>query len=325
MESRRDLIKKGAAAAALLSFPSTAGCVDTRPIRGKVAMKTARTGKALVLWFSQTGYTERSGKLLAYRLARLGMKVTASEIRRFDVKGMGDFDLVVVGSPTFYYDTPAYVKNWIGTMPDLRGTPVAAYVTFGGPEGNQHNAACSILQCLVEKGGVPVAQTAFMNMSSFPLSWSGEEVHDKTWMSRHLPNEGTYDRIREYAVHLALQVKEGKGAEFAKRVTLRETSIRFNPVWWTKKLVKKHSILRDRCIECGTCVEKCPADAIHLAAPRIDREACVLCFGCINNCPVQAVHMEYGGERVIGYREFMKMKSLRVEEPEELTRDGGTL
>ncbi len=319
MENRRDFLKKGAVAAAALSIPSAIGCVDTSPIRGKVAMKTGRTGEALVLWFSQTGYTERNGKLLAYRLAKLGMKVTASEIRQFDTKGMGDFDLIVVGSPTFYYDTPTYVKKWIGTLPELKGTPVAAYVTFGGPEGNQHNAACSILECLVERGGVPIAQTAFMNMSAFPLSWSGDKVHEKTWMSRNLPNEGTYDRVREYAVFLALQVKEGKGAEFAKRVTLRETSIWFNPIWWTKKFVKNHSILKEKCIECGKCVEKCPVDAIDLSAPRVDRETCVLCFGCINNCPVEAVHMEYGGEKVIGYRDFMKMKNLSVKEPAELT------
>ena len=290
-----------------------------QPIRAKVPMKTARTGRALVLWYSQTGYTERYGRLLARRLERLGMKVTASEIRRFDVRAMGDVDLIVIGSPVYYYDTPDYVKAWIGSLPGLEGTPVAAYVSFGGPEGNQHNAACSILQVVVEKEGVPIAQTAFMNMSAFPLSWSEEKVHEKTWMSRRLPDEETYDRVREYAVYLTIQVKEGKGAEFSKRLTLRECTTYLGPIWWTKKFVKNHSILREKCIECGTCVEKCPAHAIDLAAFHVDRDACVLCFGCVNNCPAQAVHMEYGGEQVIGYKDFMKRKNLIIKEPEELS------
>jgi len=305
-------------AAALLSTPAVAGCTDFRTIRAKVPMKIARTGRALVLWYSQTGYTERYGRLLAHGLERLGMTVTASEIRRFDVHGMGDFDLIVIGSPVYYYDTPDYVKAWIGSLPGLKGTPVAAYVSFGGPEGNQHNAACSILQLLVEKEGVPIARTAFMNMSAFPLSWSEEKVHEKTWMSRQLPDEETYDRVREYAVYLAIQVKEGKDAEFSKRFTLRECSTWLRPIWWTKKFVKNHSIVEEKCIKCGTCVEKCPAGAIDLAAFKVDRDACVLCFGCINNCPVQAVHMEYSGEEVIGYRDFMKMKNLFIKEPEEL-------
>jgi len=93
---------------------------------------------------------------------------------------------------------------------------------------------------------VPIAQTAFMNMSAFPLSWSDEKVHEKTWMSKSLPNEETYDRVREYAVYLAIQVREGKDAEFSKRLTIRETSIWFGPIWWTKKFVKNHSIVRPR-------------------------------------------------------------------------------
>ena len=319
MENRRDFLKKGGAAAALWSLSAMPGCVDTSPIRAKVPMKTARTGKALVLWYSQTGYTERYGRLLAHRLQKLGMTVSASEIRRFDVQGMGAFDLIAVGSPVYYYDTPAYMKAWLGSLPELEGTPVAAYVSFGGPEGNQHNAACSILGLLAEKGGVPVGARAFMNMSAFPLSWSGEEVHEKTWMSNHLPNEETYDRVREYAVHLAIQVKEGDPAEFSRRLTIREVSTWFGPIWWTKKFVRNHSIEKERCIHCGTCVEKCPAGAIDLSTFTVDRDACVLCFGCINNCPAQAVHMEYGGEKVIGYRDFMRMKNLAIEEPEELS------
>ena len=82
---------------------------------------------------------------------------------------------------------------------------------------------------------------------------------------------------------------------------------------------QEHSIVKEKCIECGTCVEKCPAHAIDLAAFPVDRDACVLCFGCINNCPAQAVHMEYSGERVIGYRDFMKRKNLIIKEPEELS------
>ena len=48
---------------------------------------------------------------------------------------ISDVDLLVAGSPVFYYDIPDFVKDYIQILPDLKGTPVAAYVTFGGPEG----------------------------------------------------------------------------------------------------------------------------------------------------------------------------------------------
>jgi ferredoxin/flavodoxin len=270
-----------------------------------------------VVWYSQTGYTARTGKLLAKTMEQNGLTVTGSEIRDIQPKEIEDYDLLVVGSPVFYYDSPSIVKDWIISLPDLDGTPVAAFVTFGGPEGNQHNAACSILEWLSEKEGVPIALKAFMNMGTYPPAWTAEDVNDKKWRNSDLPNETTYAKIRDYAVYILDQVKQGKSAEFAKTFNLREFSTLFGPIWWTKRMVDDHSIIEDKCISCGTCVEKCPVDAIDLDNYSVDTEACVLCFGCLNNCPAQAVNIEYRGRKLIGFKDFMKMKNLKVIEPEE--------
>ena len=309
-----------AGAFAMQAFPS---CIAAGTIRAAMPMKTRHVKKPLVLWYSQTGYTERNGMLLKKTFERLGMNATGSDIRDFDRAGIGEFDLIVLGSPVFYYDTPRYVKDWIQALPDLKGIPVAAFVTFGGPEGNQHNAACSILEDLVEKQGVPVGIQAFMNMSSFPLAWSKDKVHEKTWMSRHLPDEDTYKSVRAFAGYLKDQVEKGQSSEFSKKITLRECSTWVAPIFWTKLFVKHHSIDEQSCIRCGACVEKCPVNAIDLSGFKVDTDACVLCFACINNCPAGAVHMEYNGENIIGYHEFMKQKQLKITEPDErLDKEG---
>ena len=302
----------------VLSTPALYGCINIGTIRAGVPMKPTTVKKAAVLWYSQTGYTARIGKLLARTLENKGITVSASDIRDFNNSLLRDTDLTIVGSPVFYYDTPEFVKTWIKSLPDLQGTAVAAYVTFGGPEGNQQNAACSILSLLTKKNGAPVGIHTSMNMSSFPLSWTDKKVDEKTWMSRNLPNEETFGRVREYAGRLVNRVEQGQSAVYDRKLTLREFSTLFGPIWWTKQFVKNHSIHRDKCIECGTCVEKCPADAIDLSEFTIDRKACVLCFGCINNCPAEAVHMEYNGEKVFGYNEFVKRKNLKIIEPEEM-------
>ena len=281
-------------------------------------MRSSEVKKAAVLWYSQTGYTRRTGRLLACTMEKKGIDVAASDLRDFEIDLIRDADIIVLGSPVFYYDTPGFVKAWIRSLPDLNGTPVAAYATFGGPEGNQHNAVCSILRLLVEKQGVPVGIHTSMNMSSFPLSWSENDVDKKTWMSRHLPDEETFNRVRQFGDTIIERVHKGESVVYAKKMTLREFSTFLGPIWWTKQLVKHHAIDREKCIECGTCVDKCPADAIDLSAFTVDRKACVMCFGCINNCPVQAVHMEYNGEKVFGYHEFVKRKNLEIMEPPEL-------
>ncbi|MCF8033401.1 MAG: EFR1 family ferrodoxin [Desulfarculaceae bacterium] len=305
-------------AALALSLPTTPACACNGTISAKLPMKTRRVERALVAWYSQTGNTGRYGRLLAATMRRAGVQVTAGDMRELDRPGAGKYDLIVVGAPVFYYDAPMLVQNWVRSLPDLGGAAAAAYVSFGGPEGNQHNAACSILECLVERGAVPVAQKAFMNLGTYPLSWAGDKINKTPWRSRNLPDRETYQQVRRYAQYVLDRVAKGQSAEFSKKVTMREISTFFGPIWWTKRSIDQHYILADKCIACGACVEKCPVGAIDLGAHTVNREACVLCFGCLNNCPAQAVYMDQDGTRLVGYREFLKIKHIKISEPPEL-------
>lgn len=318
MNTRRTFIKKSVLAAATLSVLPLSSCV-TGTIQAKVPMKSGQVGRALVLWYSQTGHTQRCGRVLAKTLAQKGVMVESSDLRDFQPEKMVDFDLLVLGSPVFYYDTPGYVKDFIGSLPDLRGLPVASYVTFGGPEGNQDNANYSILHLLSEKNGVPVGEKSFQSLSSFPLAWSEDSVNDKTWNARHLPDEDTFQSVRDYAGQLLEQVKANRAETVVKKLTLREFSTLFDLEWWTKKMVKNHSLVKENCVQCGACVEKCPVNAIDLVQYQVDTTACVLCFGCINACEYQAVHMEYSKKKVIGFKQFLEQHHLELYLPRELT------
>ena len=157
MESRRIFLKKSAlTATTLASWPVLSACVNISKIKAKVPMKSNIIRKATVVWYSQTGNTQKCGKVLAKTFENKGITVSYGDMRNLDQTKITDADLIVIGAPVFYYDIPDFVKNFIQSLPDLKGISVAAYVTFGGPEGNQHNAACSILEGLVEKNGVPV-------------------------------------------------------------------------------------------------------------------------------------------------------------------------
>ena len=118
-------------------------------------------------------------------------------MREFDQKSIVDFDLIVIGAPVFYYDIPGYVRDWIRSLPSIEWTSVASFVTYGGPEGDQHNAACTVIELLSEKGGVPVGMRTFMNMETVPTVWSDEYVSENVWNNRHLPNEETYKNVED--------------------------------------------------------------------------------------------------------------------------------
>ncbi len=166
---------------------------------------------------------------------------------------------------------------------------------------------------------MPVGIDSFRSLSSFPMAWAGEKVHEKTWSARELPNEDSFQKVRDYSDFLINQVKKGATEKFVKKLTMREFSTCFAPEWWTKIVIKNHSIDQEKCIGCGVCAEKCPVDAIDPGAFKVNTDACVLCFGCINNCKSKAVNMEYSGEKMISFAEFMKKYKLKLYMPEELS------
>lgn len=58
------------------------------------------------------------------------------------------------------------------------------------------------------------------------------------------------------------------------------------------------SIVTDRCIGCGACVESCPTDVLRMdntgkAIVAYSRD-CHVCFLCVDDCPTSAVIVDHG-------------------------------
>jgi ferredoxin len=48
-------------------------------------------------------------------------------------------------------------------------------------------------------------------------------------------------------------------------------------------------VLKERCMQCGICVENCPVEEIYLTdAPEIG-PVCIHCFNCVRLCPESAI------------------------------------
>jgi len=314
METRRSFCVKGAAALAALSMGST-GCSHFATQEALRPLKTKTPRKAAVVWYSQTGHTERYGRLIARRLELSGLSVASGDMQRFDQAVLPGCDLIVAGSAVQYYDAPANVKQWLDGIPALDGMAAAVYVSFGGPEGNQHNAACSLLERLTKRGGVPVGMDAFMNIGTFPFpDWKGPGIEGHM----HLPDEGTYNRVRAFSALIMDRIRKDQAITFSRDLTLRECAAALPIVRLSKSRLAKHAIDQGLCIRCGACAAKCPVQAIDVAAGTIDRDRCIACFGCINNCPTEAMQMEMGGKRLYGFNKFKSRNKIVTLEPAEL-------
>jgi ferredoxin/flavodoxin len=311
METRRNFIKKSAIICAALSLPLPWAATGRAAER---EMKTRDPKRALVLCYSQSGFSARYGKLIACLLKDQGLTADLADMRRFDPKRLTDYDLMLVGSPVFYYDIPENVVDWLSSAPKLTGIPVAAFVSFGGPEGNQHNALCHALHLLAEKEAVPVGMEAFRSIAAYPTpDW--DSANQKA--GEHLPDEATYNRVREFTRQILERVRHGQSLAYSSELATRELVRMLPLVWLNKKAISKHTVDAAKCIGCRTCVKMCPVGAIHPEKQFVDRDKCIACFGCLNNCPADAVVIEYRGKRLYGFPEYLKRRKITILEPRE--------
>ena len=312
MDTRRDFIKKSVIVGASLCLPVSL----TRESRAAYPdLKTRTPKKVLILWYSQTGQTRRYARLIGCILKGKDLTVDALDIQGIDKNILPDYDLIIIGTPVFYYDTPSNISEWLKTIPSIKGTPVASFVSFGGPEGNQHNASCHILKLLASKCGVPVGRDAFRNIATYPTpNWNSTNQIS----GQHLPNAATFDQVRRFTADMLERITRGETISIGYEIAMREGLRALPLVWLNKKAISKHTVDAPKCIGCGTCVRKCPTKAINPFKQIVDRDKCLACFGCLNNCPADAVVMEYKGERLYGFPEYLKRNKIAIMEPSEL-------
>ncbi len=314
MKSRRNFLKDAAISGTALALTGTVAA----EIKSAEPIKNRTPRRAAVVWYSQAGHTGRVGRLIAARWKKAGLHVDAADYRDFDPAWFAEADLVAAGSPVFYYEVPLNFRKWLAKIPAIRGVAAAAFVTFGGEGGNQYNTVCGLMELLSEKGAVPVGIQTFGNMSTFSPTWSSGNTA-RVLKYRHLPDESTYRNIRAYADLVLGRVKEGKPATVKKKFDFRESIRGGVSIWGTKLLMSNFTIDQKKCINCGTCVEKCPSGAVDLDKKKMDSRKCIACMGCVNNCPAGAVNMTFWGRRMYGFGKLLKDNGVSIREPEELS------
>lgn len=312
MISRKTLLITGIAAAA------TAGILG-KAMGSKVkSKKTIMTGKplnALVFWYSQTGNTERVGKAIASAWKNAGLKVDSGDYRDIDKSSLNQYNIIAAGTPVFYYEVPENFRDWLTDMPQIDGTPVASFVTFGGEGGNQHNTVCELTELLAEKGGVPAGTAEFSCMSSYALTWSAGNI-SRILKYKDRPGADTFSAAKNFAIEVLQKVSAGISPEVSGNFSLRNLIKGSPSIGTTKLLITGHRVNTEKCISCGRCRRACTVNAIDPEKGTVNTDKCIACLGCINNCPTGAVEMKFIGKEVYGYREFIKKNSIIPTEPE---------
>lgn len=142
--------------------------------------------KALIVYFSKFGNTQKVAEAIAETLASKGASTQVIGIDQLDVSDLEDADLVVMGSPTHRMNLPEAVRPALDALPRrvLRGTRVAAFDTSYKMNWflSRLTAARKLARKLRKLGGKQVVppETFYVTEREGPL-YDGELERAKVW------------------------------------------------------------------------------------------------------------------------------------------------
>jgi len=269
----------------------------------------------LLIFFSQTGGTEK----IAYRIQE-GILNSDNDCDMIDMKkadklNLNKYDLIGIGTPTFYYREPINVKNFIQNLKNNDGKHCFIFCTHGSVIGNTFYY---MQEELSEKGYLVIGD--FDSYSASSLQFYPEIMHT----IKH-PDEIELEEALNFGksiCNVSLRIKNGESNLIPIYNLIEDT-------WWAKqsktltldvlrRIFPKFEINIDRCSKCLTCQENCPTDAIDIEAdpPEIQKESCIFCGYCEKACPEGAIEADWKLMRV-GSKSNLKLYAQELKKAEE--------
>lgn len=248
--------------------------------------------RVLVLCFSQTGNTEKIANRIRKGIVDSGNSCDISFLKNTDQKMVKDYDLIGIGTPTFFYREPVNVRRFIQSMEVVKGRHCFLFCTHGSIIGNTFYF---MQESLSEKGYVII--DTFDTYADSSIQFYPQPMH----------TAGHPDEIE-----LAESVKFGEGiCSLSRKINDKsaEPIPKFEVVedtWWARAsqtlepeylrdFFPKFTINPNKCTACSLCQENCPVDAVDIDAnpPEIQNEGCIFCLYCEKSCPEGAIQVDW--------------------------------
>lgn len=265
----------------------------------------------LIIYFSQTGNTKKIAETIKKGMLKSGNTCEITQIKKVDVNSLENYDLIGIGTPTFFYREPRNVNKFIQDLKETKGKHCFLFCTHGSLIGNTFYY---MNEELSKKGYIVIGTFDSYGYSS--IQFYPEPMHTEGH-----PDETEFKNAESFGeniCNLSLKIQNGETGLIPKFELISNT-------WWTRQskqlnlkvlrnISPKFEINVDKCTKCLTCQKNCPTDAIDAEAdpPEIQKEDCIFCWFCEKSCPEGAIEadwslMEKGSKgNLIGYIEALK-------------------
>jgi len=246
----------------------------------------------LIICFSQTANTRKIADKIQDGIVDGGNTCKIVEMKHANLNDMHHYDLIGIGTPTFFYREPVNVKAFIQRMDNVGGRHCFMFCTHGSIIGNTFYY---MQKGLKEKGYVVI--DAFDSYADASL-----QFYPEIWHTAGHPDEID---LKE-AEHFGSDICNVSHRIQNRRSDLIPEFVLVEDTWWARDSKKRtleslrqafpeFVINPDKCTECRLCQENCPVDAIDILAdpPEIQKEGCIFCLYCEKACPEGAIEADW--------------------------------
>ena len=242
--------------------------------------------RALIIKFSQTGMTSKIADRIAVGLRSAEWQVDLHSVDAVSAPEYNQYEVVGIGTPTYYFRPPFVVKDFVRSLPNLRGKGSFVFVLHGTHQGSCGNwirkqlAAKSAVDlgyfhCYGADYFVGYMKRGYLFSPDSPTEAElvSAEEFEKLIAERHNSNTGEVD---SYDPPTAFMY--GLERFLVNRLCAR-------------LIYSKTFLANSDCDACGVCISACPVN--NISAKQDGRPKwhsnCLLCATCELKCPKDAI------------------------------------
>ena len=243
--------------------------------------------KVLIATFSQSGATKKVAYRIANGLASEGCQVTHHKINGDRPPGLAGFDLIGIGTPTYFFTAPLLVKEFVNNLYGLESKSTFVFTTQGTHRGNCGNW---LINKLRRKGAENLGYFHCFGADY----WLGY-LKRGTLFSPDSPDEVELAHSERFGKKLFFQLKKnqfdrGKPDKATPFIYSLERMVLTRP--FIKYFYSQAFYADRKCTHCGECIRKCPVRNIaEKSNGKLKWETnCMMCCTCELCCPENAIH-----------------------------------
>jgi len=241
----------------------------------------------LIIHFSQMGSTAKVADSLSDVLREQGWSINTVNLAEDSSPTVEDYDVLGIGTPTFFFHPPALVTEFVEEIPPLDGKPFFVFALYSLHVGDTGN---DIRKRLTENGGRDIGYLKIRGTNHFP-GYTRKGI----LFCPENPSETELDDVSEFASSVLTRYQEdGLPVEEydPKPPKMYRLERLASKRWITNTLLSRtFSVDEEACISCGKCVSVCPTENIRLADDGIPEWShdCILCLSCEIACGEDAI------------------------------------